>query len=72
MSGQKKTHSLLESLTNVAIGYCIALFTQLVVFPMFGINVPLKSNIAIGAVFTVVSIIRSFALRRFYNWVATK
>jgi hypothetical protein len=70
MSGHRKQTrkaSLVESLMNVAIGYSIALASQIVVFPWFGINIPITSNIAIGLIFTAVSIIRSFALRRFFE-----
>jgi len=59
--------SLVESLANVAVGYGIALATQLVVFPLFGLRASLSDNLMIGAIFTVVSIIRSYALRRTFE-----
>jgi len=43
------------------------LASQLAIFPMFGIHIPLHDNVAIGVWFTVVSIARSYALRRAYN-----
>lgn len=64
---QTKKASLVESLLNVAIGYGVALSAQIIVFPWFGINIPLASNIAIGVIFTIVSIARSFALRRVFE-----
>jgi len=64
---QSKKYSLIESITNVLIGYLVALGSQLIIFPVFGISVPLRSNLAIGAFFTVVSIIRSYCLRRVFN-----
>jgi hypothetical protein len=64
---QTKTHSLIESLINVAIGYGVALASQLAIFPLYGIHIPLQHNIAIGAWFTAVSIVRSYALRRWFN-----
>lgn len=66
--GQKRRHSLAEAVTNVAVGYMVALLSQVVIFPLYGIHVPLKTNIVIGAWFTVVSVVRSYALRRAYNW----
>lgn len=68
MMGQSRIHSLTESLINVAIGYTVALAAQMVVFPIFGIHIPLSSNLTIGAIFTVVSIARSYAVRRLFNW----
>jgi len=64
---QTKTHSLIESLTNVAIGYVVALLSQIVVFPMFNIYVPLSDNLLIGLWFTAISIIRSYVVRRYFN-----
>lgn len=66
--GQTRKHSFLESLVNVAVGYAVALLTQIAVFPMFGVHADFKQNVGIGAIFTVVSIVRSYALRRAFNW----
>ena len=59
--------SLVESLTNVAVGYGIAVIAQILVFPLFGLSTTLANNIAMGAIFTVVSIARSFTLRRVFE-----
>ena len=70
MNGQvKQTRkaSLAEALLNVAIGYGVALLSQIIVFPWFGIRIGLAENVAIGLIFTVISIVRSFALRRFFE-----
>ncbi len=64
---QTRRHSLIESCTNVAIGYFVALASQLAIFPMFGIRVSIGDNILIGAYFTVISICRSYALRRWFT-----
>jgi hypothetical protein len=64
---QTRKASLAESLMNVAFGYGIALASQIVVFPWFGINIPLSSNIAIGLIFTAVALARQFALRRLFE-----
>ena len=59
--------SLVESLTNVVIGYAVAVLTQLIVFPLFGLEVSLTQNLGIGLIFTGVSIARSYAIRRIFN-----
>jgi hypothetical protein len=64
---QLKKHSLLESIINVAIGYVVALLSQIILFPVFDIHVSLRTNIWIGFWFTVVSIIRSYCLRRVFT-----
>ena len=66
---QTRWQSFFESSINVAIGYGVALLSQILVFPLFGIHIPLASNLAIGigAIFTVISIARSYAVRRVFN-----
>ena len=64
---QSKKKSFIESITNVIVGYSINLLMQIIVFPIFGINIELHTNIYIGLCFTVVSILRSYTLRRIFN-----
>ena len=64
---QSRTHSLIEALVNVAVGYCIAVVAQIIVFPMFGVHISLRQNIEIGIIMTVISIARSYTLRRVFN-----
>ena len=64
---QSRTMSAAESVANVAIGYGIALITQVVVFDALAIPVSLGQNLWIGVVFTVVSLIRSYLLRRMFS-----
>jgi len=66
---QTRLQSLFEAGANVLLGYGVALGAQLLVFPLFGIVIPLASNIAIGIIFTFVSLVRSYALRRLFNWL---
>ena len=61
---QSRLMSLVESLANVLVGYGVAVVTQMAVFPLFGLAVTVTENLLIGLIFTVVSIVRSYALRR--------
>lgn len=69
---QTRKASLVETLLNTALGYGVALSAQIIVFPWFGINIPLSSNILIGVIFTVVSIARGFVLRRMFEALRIK
>ncbi|WP_299912147.1 hypothetical protein [uncultured Paracoccus sp.] len=64
---QSRLMSLVESITNVVVGYGVAVVTQILIFPVFGLHTTLAENLKMGAVFTVVSIARSFALRRLFE-----
>jgi hypothetical protein len=59
--------SLVEPGTNVIVGYGIAVLTQIVAFPLFGLSATIGQNLAIGAIFTVVSLARSYLLRRLFE-----
>ncbi|MBO6774851.1 MAG: hypothetical protein JJ897_04975 [Marinibacterium sp.] len=66
---QSRRQSLIEAITNVVVGYALAVLTQIVVFPWFGLKVSLNDNLAIGAIFVIISLLRSYALRRlFEHW----
>lgn len=64
---QSRRASLLESAANIVIGYGVAVSAQVVIFPLFGMDVPLGDNLMIGGLFTIVSLVRSYCLRRLFN-----
>jgi len=64
--------SLVEAVANVGVGFLVALLTQIIVFRLFGLNVSLGENFAIGGLFTVTSIARSYALRRVFETIRAR
>ena len=64
---QTRAMSAIESAANVAIGYGVAVSSQMLIFPMFGIHIPLADNLLIGGYFTMISLARSYAVRRMFN-----
>ena len=64
---QTRLESLAEVCLNVAIGWLVALATQLIVFPLYDIHVTLGEQLGISVVFTAVSIIRGYVIRRWFN-----
>jgi hypothetical protein len=69
---QSRRMSLVESIANVAVGYGVAVATQVLVFPLFGLEVSLAANLQIGLIFTVVSIARSYLLRRLFEAIRVR
>lgn len=59
--------SLVESCTNIAVGYLISVATNYVVLPLFGYQTTVVESFQIGAIFSIVSIARSYILRRIFN-----
>ena len=64
---QSRAMSLAEAVANVVVGYVLAIVTQLVVFPMFGIKAALGEHLAIGMAFVAVSLARAYLLRRLFE-----
>ena len=69
---QSRLMSLVEAVANVIIGYGVAVITQILIFPIFGLHTTLAQNLKMGAIFTMVSIARSFALRRVFEAIRTR
>ncbi len=73
---QTRIDSFMESITNTAIGFAVSLVTWHFVAQTYGIPMPLSTNLQITAVFTIVSIIRQYVLRRAFDgrspWQAMK
>ena len=69
---QSRLMSLVESVANVLIGYGVAVVTQILIFPIFGLHTTLAQNLKMGLVFTIVSIARSFALRRLFEAIRAR
>lgn len=64
---QTKKGSFAEALTNIAIGYGVAVISNMIVLPAFGYEVSAFDSFAIGFVFTAISLARSYVVRRLYN-----
>ena len=64
---QSKKQSAIESMTNVLVGYGVALSSQLIIFPFYDINIAIEDNIIIGVWFTLISLVRSYVIRRYFT-----
>jgi signal-transduction protein with cAMP-binding, CBS, and nucleotidyltransferase domain len=69
---QSRLMSLVEAIANVLVGYGVAVMTQILIFPVFGLQTTLAQNLKMGAIFTIVSIARSFALRRVFEAIRVR
>ena len=64
---QSRTMSMVEATANVVVGYVLAIATQIVVFPWFGIETGLAEHLTIGLAFVGVSLARGYLLRRLFS-----
>jgi hypothetical protein len=64
---QSRLMSLVEAVSNVVVGLIVAVATQIVAFPLLELQASLGQNVRLALIFTVVSIGRSFLLRRLFE-----
>lgn len=64
---QSRRHSLIETIAGVAVGFVVSVLASLVVYPAFGHSFTLGQNVGITIIFTVLSIVRGYCVRRLFN-----
>jgi len=70
--GQSCSMSLVETTTNVVVGYALAIATPLVEFPLFGLEAAFGEHLAIGMGFVAVTLARGYVLRRLFERIALR
>lgn len=64
---QTRKGSLAETVVSTVIGYCVSFGAQAVIYPLFDIHVTHGQNAQITALFTLVSLVRGYFVRRLFN-----
>lgn len=68
---QLRRHSALEAAASTLIGFLISYWLNYFLLPIFGYNVTHSQNFWIVTIFTLVSLIRGYFLRRLFNRLNT-
>lgn len=69
---QLKLFALTEAITGTVVGLGIAVAVNLIVYPLLGVPVNLSQVSWVAVILTIVSVIRSYTLRRFFHWIYIK
>jgi hypothetical protein len=64
---QTRKGSLAEAAANIAVGFSVNYIANLLIFPLFGMHISLANNFLMGAIYTGISLARSYVLRRWFN-----
>jgi hypothetical protein len=64
---QTKLGSFVESWANIAVGFTVNYTANLLIFPLFGMHISPANNFLLGMIYTIISLVRSFILRRYFN-----
>jgi hypothetical protein len=67
LSKQTRHASLTETIVNTTVGFGINFAAQVALFHLFDISAPLSTNFVIAVIFTVLSVIRGFIMRRIFE-----
>lgn len=65
--GQTKRASLLEAFANILIGFWVSVLANMLVLPFFPHPGVFREAFIIGLIFTGISFVRSYLLRRLFN-----
>jgi hypothetical protein len=66
-TGQSRTHSMAETMANIVVGFAASMVIQALVLPAMGHDITLAQNFWITCIFTVVSVVRGYGIRRIFN-----
>lgn len=64
---QSRLSSFIEAMINIIIGLAINLTANALVFPFFGWQISTADNLLLGSIYTVISLVRSYTIRRWFN-----
>jgi hypothetical protein len=65
--GQSRSASLFETLTSTVMGFILSVAVQRALFPAMGHDFAFAENMVMASVFTAVSILRGYTVRRVFN-----
>lgn len=59
--------SFVEAWANIFVGFAINWSANMLILPLFGFNIRPLAAFNMGLIFTVISLARSYVLRRWFN-----
>ena len=69
---QSRLGSLAETVIGTLIAMSISLGAQVVIFPFYGLHPSMHQNVGIVLMFTAISLVRSYVVRRLFNWIGNR
>lgn len=65
--GQTKLESLVEVLANISFGFIVTMAASPYIYPWFGVKFSTSQNFGLTMIFTVLSVVRGYIVRRWFN-----
>jgi hypothetical protein len=64
---QTRLGSLIETLVSLCLGFLINWTANMWILPLYGFHITGSQAFTMGLIFTVISVIRQYAVRRWFN-----
>lgn len=64
---QTRFGSFVEAWANIGVGFGVNFLGNLLILPHFGFDITPAKAFGIGVIFTVISLVRQYILRRWFN-----
>ena len=72
IKGQNHKMTALESTVSVLTGYIITVLIQYLVYPIFGINIPVTQALLISIIIVFTAFVKNYSIRRVFNYLHIK
>ena len=69
---QTRLGSFNEAIVNVTTGYVVSVLSQIIILPLFSLNISLEQNLLIGLCFTLIGLVRVYLIRRWFEVIISK
>ena len=66
---QRRLTSFVEAAFNTGLGFGISVAAGVLVYPLFHVELRLIDITGVTAIFTVISVLRGYIVRRLFNWL---
>ncbi len=67
MRGQTRIGSAIETATNIVVGFSVNYVANITILPAIGLPITHSQAFGVGLIYTVISVVRSYGLRRLFN-----
>ena len=69
---QSRKHSAAETIASTAIGFGVSWIATIIVLPWFGFPATTGQAFGIVCIYTVLSLVRGYVVRRLFNALASR
>ena len=69
---QSRRHSVMETAASTAVGFCVSWACTPPILALFGLPAGAATALGITTIYTALSLLRGYAVRRVFNWFGNR